>query len=261
MLGRRRGGRPEGIRIKTPDQLAIMRDAGRILARTLEDVGRHVEPGVSTLELDQVAAGALSTVGARASFLGLYGFPASLCASVNDTVVHGIPSDQVVLEEGDIVGVDIGVYWMGFHVDGAATFAAGVVSRRVRKLMEATEKSLKLGIEATVVGKRVSAVSRAIQDYIEAKCGYHCVRALCGHGVGFEVHEDPQMPNYVSSDPGPELLAGMTLAIEPMVNMGTADVYTDDDGWAVRTADGRASAHFEHTVAVTDDGPVVLTAL
>ena len=260
MLGRQQGTKPGGVRIKSPDHLAIMRDAGRILAKALEAVGRHVEPGVSTLELDRVAAGVLASMGAQASFLGLYGFPASVCASVNDVVVHGIPSDAAVLAEGDVVGIDIGVYWRGFHVDAAATFAAGEVNRRVRKLLAATEKGLGLGVGAAVAGNRVRDVSFAIQDYIEAKCGYHCVRALCGHGVGFEVHEDPQVPNYVSKDPGPELVAGMTLAIEPMVNMGTADVYTDDDGWAVRTADGKTSAHFEHTVAVTDDGPIVLTA-
>lgn len=261
MQGRARQRGAAQIRTKTPEQLAVMRGAGRILARTLEAVGEHVRPGVSTKDLDTVAAERLAADGAIASFLGLYDFPASVCVAVNDVVVHGIPSAEEILKEGDIVGVDIGVYWHGFHVDAARTYAVGVISRRVRKLVSATEDALRMAILAARVGATVSDISRAVQEHAESKCGYHCVRALCGHGVGFEVHEEPQVPNYVSGLASPRLVEGMTLAIEPMVNMGTPDVFTDGDGWSVRAADGRPSAHFEHTVAITSEGPVILTSV
>jgi len=247
------------ILLKTPEQIGIMREGGRILARTLKAAGDLIQPGVTTAAIDGRAAEVLAEAGAEASFLGLYDFPASVCVAVNDAVVHGIPSADVVLREGDIVGIDLGVFWRGLHVDGAATFAVGMISKRVKKLMQATRESLALGIEAAQSGAHLRDVSRAIQEYIEDRRGYSCVRALCGHGIGLEVHEAPQVPNYVSDDPGPVLEPGMTLAIEPMVNMGSCEVYTDGDGWAVRTSDGKPSAHFEHTVAVTERGPDVLT--
>ncbi len=245
--------------LKSAADLEAMREGGRILRRALEAVRELIRPGIDTLTLDRVAEDVVRSHGGRPSFLGLYGFPRSICASVNDVVVHGIPSPDVVLREGDIVGIDLGVEYGGLHVDGAETFIVGEVDKQVRELVLRTREALELAIAACQPGRRVRDISWAIQRYIEQVHGFSCVRALCGHGVGFAVHEAPQVPNVVGKEPGPELVPGMTLAIEPMVNMGSYEVYTDDDGWAVRTRDGKPSAHFEHTVAITEEGPEVLT--
>lgn len=252
------GRRSAEIPLKTPEQIEVMREGGRILARALAAAGEMIEPGVTTAALDRRVAEVLRESGAQASFLGLYGFPASVCVAVNDVVVHGIPREEVRLRDGDIIGIDLGVFWGGLHVDGASTYEVGAVGRAVRKLLTTTRTALNLGIAAARPGARIRDISRAIQDHVERR-RYSCVRALCGHGIGFEVHEAPHVPNYVSREAGPVIVPGMTLAIEPMVNMGSADVYTDDDGWAVRATDGKPSAHYEHTVAITERGPMVLT--
>lgn len=249
-----------GAHPKDESEIAVMREAGAIVREALQALGPLVRPGVSTEALGRRVEEILAEHGAIASFLGLYGFPASICASVNDVVVHGIPSARQVLAEGDIVGIDLGVCVDGYHADGAFTFAAGRVDRRVRRLLEATREALVRGIAAARVGNRVQDVSRAVQEHVEGRYGFSCVRDLCGHGIGRRLHEEPQVPNFVSDDPGPALVEGMTLAIEPMVNMGRPEVYTDSaDRWSVRTRDGKPSAHFEHTVVVRPKGGEILT--
>ena len=237
-----------------------MRDAGRISARALKLAGEAVEPGVSTWEIDRIVRRYIEGQGAVPTFLGYGGFPASACISVNNVVIHGIPSKSTLLKKGDIVGIDIGACYEGYHGDNAWTFACGEVSDEAQALLDATEKSLFLGIEQAVPGNRVGDIGHAVQAYVEAR-GYSVVRDFVGHGVGAKLHEDPSVPNYGTPGRGVRLMPGMVIAIEPMVNMGKPGVKILDDEWTTVTRDGSLSAHFEHTVAITTDGPVLLTAL
>ncbi|MGI6264121.1 MAG: type I methionyl aminopeptidase [Acutalibacteraceae bacterium] len=245
------------ISIKNSRELALMREACIVSARALKLAGEAIEPGVTTLEIDALVRKYIESQGAKPSFLGYGGFPGSACISINETVIHGIP-DKRKIREGDIVSVDVGAFLNGYHGDNAATFAAGDVSKEARALMDATRESRDAGIRAAVVGNRIGDIGAAVQRYVEVR-GYSVVRQFVGHGVGTNLHEDPSVPNYGTPGRGPRLLPGMTIAIEPMVNAGTEDVRILKDGWTTVTADGKLSAHFEHTIAITPDGPVVLT--
>lgn len=245
------------ISVKSSRDLLAMKDACRISAQALQLAGELVKPGITTGEIDREIRRFIEKAGAKPSFLGYGGFPASACISVNDTVIHGIPGTRVI-REGDIVSVDVGAYYNGFHGDNAATFAAGTISSEARALLDATRESLYEGIRAAQPGNRVGDIGAAVQRYVEAR-GYSVVRQYVGHGVGTNLHEDPNVPNFGTPGRGPRLLPGMTIAIEPMINMGTHEVRTLGDKWTVVTADGRLSAHFEHTVAITTDGPVIMT--
>ena len=234
-----------------------MREACRISARALALGGRLVRPGVTTGEIDREIRRYIESEGATPSFLNYGGFPASACISVNQTVIHGIPG-HTVIREGDIVSVDVGACINGFHGDNAATFAAGKVSPEAQALMDATRESLYEGIKAAVAGNRIGDIGAAVQRYVEVR-GYSVVRQFVGHGVGTNLHEDPSVPNFGTPGRGPRLVPGMTLAIEPMINAGTAEVEILKDGWTTVTKDGKLSAHFEHTIAITPDGPVIMT--
>ena len=245
------------IAIKNSRELALMKEACVISARALKLAGEAVQPGVTTGEIDRVIRGYIESQGAKPSFLGYGGFPASACISVNETVIHGIPGKRVI-HEGDIVSVDVGAYLNGYHGDNAATFAAGKISPQAQALLDATRESLYEGIRAAVAGGRVGDIGAAVQRYVEVR-GYSVVRQFVGHGVGTNLHEDPSVPNFGTPGRGPRLLPGMTIAIEPMINAGTHEVKILGDGWTTVTSDGKLSAHFEHTVAITRDGPVILT--
>jgi len=238
-------------------ELAIMREAGRVTARALSAVGAAVAPGVTTAELDQVAVAVIEAAGAKPAFKGYHGFPATICASRNGEVVHGIPG-RARLVEGDIISVDMGAIVDGYYGDSARTFAVGQVSAEALALMDVTRRSLEAGIAQCVPGKRLYDIGAAVQAVAEA-AGFSVVREYVGHGIGRAMHEEPQVPNYGTAGKGPQLLPGMVLAIEPMINAGGAGVRQLDDGWTVVTADGKLSAHFEHTVAITETGPYVLT--
>ncbi len=245
---------------KSPEEIDIMKRSGAILAELLQELRGFIRPGITTLDIDAFAEEFITSRGAYPSFKGLYGFPASACVSVNEEVVHGIPGERK-LTEGDIVSIDVGAQVEGFHCDSAMTFPVGRVSNQAMALMTATEQSLYEGIEQARIGMRIADISRAIQSHAESK-GFSIVKVLSGHGVGRKLHEEPAIPNFViRGEPGPVLVEGVTLAIEPMVNLGGPDVKTLNDNWTVVTCDGSLSAHFEHTVAVTQEGPVVLTAL
>lgn len=246
------------IVLKTKRELAAMRDAGRIAARALRIAGEAVEPGVSTWEIDRIARRYIEEQGAIPTFLGYGGFPASACISVNNVVVHGIPSKDVIVREGDIVSIDIGATYEGFVGDNAFTFPCGKVSAEAEALMKAAQESLYEGIKAAQAGNRIGDIGSAVQRYVEAR-GYSVVRTFVGHGVGAKMHEDPSVPNYGTPGRGVRLLQGMTIAIEPMINAGVSGVKTLSDGWTTVTADGKLSAHFEHSIAITSDGPVILT--
>lgn len=245
------------ISIKNSRELAGMRDACRISAMALQYAGESIRIGMTTGELDEKIRKFIEKQGATPSFLGYGGFPASACLSVNETVIHGIPGKRV-LHDGDIISVDVGAYYHGFHGDNAATFAVGKVSDEAQKLMDATRESLYKGIEQAVVGNRVGDIGHAVQTYVEDR-GYSVVRQYVGHGVGTNLHEDPSIPNYGTPGRGQRLLPGMTIAIEPMINCGTHEVDVMPDEWTVLTRDRKLSAHFEHTIAITPDGPVILT--
>ncbi len=245
------------ITVKSSRDLKLMREACVISARALQEGGKAVEPGVTTAEIDRIIRKYIESTGATPSFLGYGGFPAGACISVNDTVIHGIPGKQVI-KAGDIVSIDVGAYFNGFHGDNAATFAAGDVSKEAKALMEATEASLYEGIRAAAPGNRIGDIGAAVQRYVEER-GYSVVRQFVGHGVGTDLHEDPSVPNFGTPGRGTRLTPGMTLAIEPMINVGTHEVKILGDGWTTVTKDGKLSAHFEHTVAITPDGPVILT--
>lgn len=246
------------IVLKNSRELALMKEACRISAGALRVAGEAVRPGITTWEIDQIAYKYIKSQGAEPNFLGLYGFPATACISINDEVIHGIPSKTRVLKEGDIVSIDLGAKINGFNGDNAATFAVGEIAEETRKLMTATEESLYQAIEAAQPGNKIGDIAFAVQSYCESR-GYSVVREYTGHGVGKELHEDPSVPNYGKSGRGVRLLPGMTLAIEPMINLGTAAIKVMPDGWTVKTRDAKPSAHFEHTVAITADGPVILT--
>lgn len=247
------------ITIKSRHELDIMREAGRIVAQAHAAIASAVTPGITTRELDALVEGVIRKAGATPSFLGYNGFPGSICASVNDELVHGIPGDRRLVE-GDIISVDIGAYYKGYHGDSAWTYGVGQISQAAQELLQVTEGSLFAGIAQALVGNRLSDISHAVQMYAEPK-GYGIVKDYVGHGIGRDMHESPQIPNYGPPGKGPRLRAGMVLAIEPMVNAGGADVRTLADNWTVVTQDGSLCAHFEHTVAITDDGPQLLTVL
>ena len=226
----------------------------------LKVAGEAVEPGVSTWEIDRVARKYIESQGAVPSFLGYGGFPASACISVNNVVIHGIPSKRQIIKAGDIVSIDIGAMFEGFNGDNAYTFACGEISAEAQRLLDATRESLYEGIKQATAGNRLGDIGSAVQRYVEAR-GYSVVRDFVGHGVGAKLHEDPSVPNYGTPGRGVRLLPGMTIAIEPMVNLGKPGVKILDDGWTTVTQDGSLSAHFEHTVAITPDGPVLVTQL
>lgn len=244
--------------LKTARELAAMRVAGRISQRALQEAGKAVEPGVSTYEIDCIVRNYIEKQGATPSFLGYGGFPASACISVNNVVIHGIPSKQQILKQGDIVSIDVGAKIDGYHGDNAWTFACGDVSKEAQALMDATRESLFEGIQQAVAGARVGDIGHAVQQYAEAR-SYSVVRDFVGHGVGAKLHEDPSVPNYGTPGRGVRLLPGMAIAIEPMITQGTHKVKVLDDGWTTVTADGKLAAHFEHTIAITPNGPVILT--
>jgi len=248
------------IVLKTNRELALMREACIISAGALKLAGEAVEPGVTTAEIDKIAHDYIIRCGAEPNFLNYNGFPATACISINDEVIHGIPDDKHVIREGDIVSIDLGAKLNGFNGDNAATFAAGKISPEAKRLCDTTKESLYQGIRKAVAGGRVGDIGSAVASYCEAR-GYSVVREFVGHGVGYELHEDPSVPNYGTPGRGVRLLPGMTIAIEPMINMGKAGVKTLPNGWTVKTRDGKLSAHFEHTVAITADGPKIMTLL
>ncbi|MEL6182312.1 MAG: type I methionyl aminopeptidase [Myxococcota bacterium] len=251
---------PSGHRIilKHNHELELMRASGRILAAVLDAVEEAVGPGVTTGELDRIAAQVIARAGARASFKGYHGYPKTLCTSVNAQVIHGIPSDDVVLAEGDVVSVDCGVLHQGFHADACRTFPVGTIDEESALLLKVTREALELAIAKAVVGGRLSDIGAAIGSHVK-RAGLSVVRDYVGHGIGRSLHEDPDVRNYGRPGRGPRLEHGMVLAIEPMVNLGGWRCRTLSDGWTVVTRDGSRSAHFEHTVAITKDGPRVLT--
>ena len=245
------------IAIKNERELCSMRRACEITAAARALAGEMVRPGVSTKQIDTAVHDYIVSQGAKPSFLNYHGYPGSACISVNSTVIHGIPGDYV-LQDGDIVSVDVGAYYQGFHGDCAATFACGAISAEAQKLIDITEQSFYEGIRFAKRGHRVSDISHAIQTYVESN-GFSVVRSFVGHGVGAQLHEEPEVPNFGAPGRGPRLLPGMTLAIEPMVNQGLHDVRILKDGWTVQTCDGKLSAHYENTVLITDGEPEILT--
>ena len=235
-----------------------MKDACRISAEALRVAGEAVKPGISTFEIDTIVRSYIEKQGATPSFLGYGGFPASACISVNNVVIHGIPSKDTILRDGDIVSVDVGAYYKGYHGDNAFTYPCGSVSEKAQRLLDATRESLYEGIKQAQVLNRIGDIGSAVQEYVEAR-SYSVVRNYVGHGVGTKLHEDPSVPNYGTRGRGVKLLPGMTIAIEPMINEGTHYTRVLGDKWTVVTADGKLSAHFEHTIAITPDGPRILT--
>ena len=246
------------IQIKNAAELAQMRRACEISAAALKAGGEAIEPGISTAEIDKIIYDFIVRHGARPNFLHLYGFPATACISVNDTVIHGIPSRSQKIRPGDIVSIDTGCKIGGFNGDNACTYACGKVDLEARRLMEVTKVSLHRGIAMAQAGNRIGDISHAVQSYVEEN-GFSVVRSFVGHGVGKELHEDPEVPNFGNPGRGPRLVPGMTIAIEPMVNQKAFAVKTLADGWTVKTCDGGLAAHFEHTVAITREGPEILT--
>ncbi|MDD6807373.1 MAG: type I methionyl aminopeptidase [Oscillospiraceae bacterium] len=246
------------IVLKTSHELELMKVACRISAEALQVAGEAVRPGVSTWEIDKIAYDYIKKQGAEPNFLNLYGFPATACISINDEVIHGIPSKKRILKEGDIVSIDLGAKINGYNGDNAATFAVGKISPEAERLCTVTKEAMFKGIEAAVAGGRIGDIGHAVQSYCEER-GYGVVREYEGHGVGTKLHEEPSVPNFGTAGRGIRLLPGMTIAIEPMINEGTYKVKQMPDGWTVKTADGKLSAHFENTIAITDNGPVILT--
>lgn len=246
------------IVLKTAKEIEKMRKACIISAEALQVAGEAVKPGITTYEIDRIAYRYIKKQGAEPNFLNLYGFPATACISINDEVIHGIPSKTRVLNEGDIVSIDLGAKVDGYNGDNAATFAVGKISEEAKRLCDTTRESLYKGIEQAVAGNRIGDIAFAIQTYCEER-GFSVVREYTGHGVGTKLHEDPSVPNYGTAGRGQRLLPGMTIAIEPMINMGKKEVKQLPDGWTVKTLDGKMSAHFEHTIAITSNGPLILT--
>ncbi|MBQ5347607.1 MAG: type I methionyl aminopeptidase [Ruminococcus sp.] len=244
--------------VKTAREISKMMDACRISANALRLAGEYVKPGVTTWEIDRKVREYIEKQGATPSFLGYGGFPASACISVNDVVIHGIPSKEQVLKEGDIVSVDVGAFYEGYHGDNAYTYPCGKISAEAQDLLDVTRTSLEKGIEAAIAGNRVGDIGNAVQTYVEAR-SYSVVRDFVGHGVGAKLHEDPSIPNFGRAGRGVRLLPGMTIAIEPMVCQGSYEVDILDDDWTTVTVDGKLSAHFENTVAITPDGPKIMT--
>lgn len=245
------------IVLKSPEEIEKMAKAGGIVGEVLESLQGMIQVGITTKEIEIYAEERIRTLGGKPAFKGYRGYPASICTSVNDEVVHGIPSSRR-LKDGDIISMDLGVYYDGFYGDGAVTVPVGKIDHETAALLQVTEEALNLGIENAIEGKRVSDISHAIQRHAE-KNGFSVVRTFVGHGIGRELHEEPQIPNYGPPGKGPRLKKGMTLAIEPMVNSGTYEVKILGDGWTAVASDGRKSAHFEHTVLVTSEKPRILT--
>lgn len=248
------------IVLKTGRELNIMKEACRISAGALQTAGKAVEPGVTTAELDRLAEEYIRSQGGEPNFKNYEGYPATACISINNEVIHGIPSTKRKLRAGDIVSIDLGAKFDGYHGDNAATFACGDISPEAKRLMDATRESLYEGIKAARAGGRIGDIGHAVQAYVEAR-GYTVVRQFVGHGVGTHLHEAPEVPNFGTPGRGVRLIPGMTIAIEPMVNAGAAGVEVQPDGWTVLTKDGSLSAHFEHTVAITADGPKIMTLI
>lgn len=244
--------------LKTGRELKIMREACRISAGALKLAGSAVEPGVTTAEIDKIAEGYIRSQGGVPNFKNYEGYPATACISINNEVIHGIPSEKRRIVEGDIVSIDLGAMFDGYHGDNAATFACGDVSAEAKRLMEVTHDALYKGIGVAVVGGRIGDIGHAVQSYVEAN-GFSVVRQFVGHGVGTHLHEAPEVPNFGTHGHGIRLMPGMTIAIEPMVNIGKPDVKIMADGWTTLTRDGSLSAHFEHTIAITPDGPQIMT--
>lgn len=248
------------ISIKSDKEIELMQESGRILAKVLEELERYVRPGLSTFDIDKKCHEIIKGYGCIPSFLDYNGFPASLCISVNDEVVHGIPSKDNILREGDIVSLDCGVIYEGYHSDAARTIPVGEITNEAKKLIEVTKQSFYEGIKYAKEGKHLHDISEAIQKYVES-FGFSVVRDLVGHGIGRNLHEEPQIPNFKQKNRGPKLAPGMTLAIEPMVNAGRYDVYWLEDDWTVVTEDGSLSSHYENTILITKDEPIILTKI
>ena len=246
------------IQLKNPEQIKLMREAGRITGEALLLAGEKIKVGMTTYELDKIIRTHIEKSGAKPSFLGYGGFPGSACISINEQVIHGIPSMEKRIEDGDIVKVDVGAYFKGFHGDSANTFAVGNVSEEAKKLIDVTKESFYKGIEFAKPGMRIGDIGAAIQKHAEEN-GYSVVRKYIGHGVGRDLHESPDVPNFGTAGRGVRLYPGMVIAIEPMINAGTYEVRELSDKWTVVTADGKLSAHYEHTVAITENGPLLLT--
>ncbi len=246
------------IVLKTGRELKVMREACRISAEALKLAGSAVEPGVTTAELDKIAEKYILSQGATPNFKNYHGYPATACISINNEVIHGIPSKKRVIQAGDIVSIDLGAKFEGYHGDNAATFACGDISAEATRLIDTTRESLYEGIAAAVSGGRLGDIGAAVQQYVE-KRGYSVVRQFVGHGIGTQLHETPEVPNFGTQGRGIRLMPGMTLAIEPMINAGHYDVKVMPDGWTVLTKDGSLSAHFEHTIVITPDGPQIMT--
>lgn len=247
------------IPLKTVEEIKYIRESGLIVAGVLDRLSKVIEPGIKTIDLDKAASDFIHSRKAESAFLGFRGFPKSICVSINNEVIHGIPCDRVI-EKGDIVSLDVGVVKDGYYADAALTVAAGEIKEDAEKLVNSTRESLAKGIEKAVAGNRLGDISWAVQYYTE-KSGYSIVRQFVGHGIGRQLHESPQIPNFGSPGQGPKLKDGMVLAIEPMVNFGGYEVEILSDGWTAVTKDKSLSAHFEHTVAITKNGPVILTSL
>jgi methionyl aminopeptidase len=248
------------IVLKSPDEIRRIADACHIAAESIEGIKKLIAPGISTLEIDKFAESFILSKGAVPAFKGYRGYPASICASVNEQVVHGIPSKEKRLKEGDIISLDLGVYYKGFYGDIAVTLSVGKISEEAQRLLKITREALEQGINKAVAGNRLSDISFAIQSHVETN-GFSVVRNFVGHGIGRQLHEEPQLPNFGRPGEGPVLMEGMVLAIEPMVNAGGWEVIILDDGWTAITKDRSLSAHFEHTVAITSNGPIALTKL
>ncbi len=245
------------VYLRDANEIQAIREAAQLVGRTLRMLAGHVRPGVSTADLDRLAEAFIRDHGGRPAFKGYRGFPAAICPSVNAEVVHGIPGPYV-LREGDIIGIDVGVEKGGYHGDAARTFAVGEISEAARRLLQVTEEALGRAVLQARAGNRIGDISHAVQSHAE-QSGFSVVRTLVGHGIGREMHEEPQVPNYGPPARGPRLMAGQVLAIEPMINSGGHEVVVESDGWTIRTKDGSLSAHFEHTVAVGPDGPEILS--
>lgn len=247
------------IYLKTDEEIALMREANQLVGKTLAEVAKNIRPGVSTLMLDKVAEGFIRDHGAEPAFLGYGGFPNSICVSVNENVVHGIPSAKAILKEGDIVSVDCGTSLNGFTGDSAYTFAVGEVAPEVIRLLKTTKESLYEGIAVAIEGYRIGDIGSAVQKYCESR-GYSVVRELVGHGIGRQMHESPEVPNYGRPGTGPLLKNGMCICIEPMINLGSKNVVTERDGWTIRTKDRKPSAHFEHCIAIQGGRAQILSS-
>lgn len=247
------------IHLKTDEEIELLRISNQMVAKTLAEVAKIIKPGISTLALDKRAEEYIRDNGAVPGFLGYAGFPGTLCTSVNDEVVHGIPSEKVVLKEGDIISLDCGVYKNGFHGDSAYTFAVGEVDDDVKKLLETTKKSLYLGVEQAIAGRRIGDIGSTIQQYCESK-GYGVVREMVGHGLGKDLHEAPEVPNYGRKGNGTMLKSGMVICIEPMINLGTHKIIIERDGWTTRTRDRKPSAHYEHAIAIREGKADILSS-